>query len=97
MLKTLENRTQTVSIPSRGSGKGDGLESGLNFSEMEAFQSPLGEVAKETGERPADHPNGFNPLSGKWQRRHNATLNPRFGVFTFQSPLGEVAKETQYD
>ncbi len=37
-----------ISIPSRGSGKGDGLLVHLlNFS-VSRFQSPLGEVVKET-------------------------------------------------
>ena len=61
---------ESVSIPSRGSGKGDYLITLQDFY-GDMFQSPLGEVVKETlsynqvtGEL-SDN-DGFNPLSGKW-------------------------------
>ena len=57
-----------VSIPSRGSGKGD--SSGVNDMPEgnEEFQSPLGEVVKETQNCTIQNKvnEGFNPLSGKW-------------------------------
>ena len=47
VLLTLES-AKKVSIPSRGSGKGD-LEVSLEVSNFQdEFQSPLGEVVKET-------------------------------------------------
>ena len=59
-----------VSIPSRGSGKGDNFDSYkfVGDDTVILFQSPLGEVVKETLPTEDDwgqHP-GFNPLSGKW-------------------------------
>ncbi len=43
------NDNPKVSIPSRGSGKGDLLQFFLKTLPMQLFQSPLGEVVKETG------------------------------------------------
>ena len=62
-----------VSIPSRGSGKGDRHSRRLT-KPAKKFQSPLGEVVKETTSVPLTEqlrPMGasklsFNPLSGKW-------------------------------
>ena len=58
-----------VSIPSRGSGKGDTANLIETPSGLIRFQSPLGEVVKET--RAVDclknrTTSSFNPLSGKW-------------------------------
>ncbi len=62
-----------VSIPSRGSGKGDQVPpDGGGVTPPKEFQSPLGEVVKET-------------LPG--QKDPGKDLR-------FQSPLGEVVKET---
>ena len=56
-----------VSIPSRGSGKGD--ITGSEGDYLIVFQSPLGEVVKETHPRLRSYrvrTKSFNPLSGKW-------------------------------
>ncbi len=58
-----------VSIPSRGSGKGDDGRTVTHRTIM--FQSPLGEVVKETLSGlslpvQAGGGDSFNPLSGKW-------------------------------
>ena len=60
-------RQSRVSIPSRGSGKGDDPIIGGPGYEVK-FQSPLGEVVKETpvDDQFAGGPGCFNPLSGKW-------------------------------
>ncbi len=63
-----------VSIPSRGSGKGDSVSALGGNDVVIGFQSPLGEVVKET------------LLYGG--------LTP--DVLVFQSPLGEVVKETRF-
>ena len=58
-----------VSIPSRGSGKGDTKASNKRFAKTKLFQSPLGEVVKETKfviNLMLTLLHGFNPLSGKW-------------------------------
>ena len=59
-----------VSIPSRGSGKGDTFCNSCTILDLQ-FQSPLGEVVKET----------------------TIGCLPELSE-AFQSPLGEVVKET---
>src|ERR687885_198425 len=56
-----------VSIPSRGSGKGDS-SGAVTRQRVQMFQSPLGEVVKETLVFNSDGSvvSSFNPLSGKW-------------------------------
>ena len=89
-----------VSIPSRGSGKGDLNRSIFPGDVAQVFQSPLGEVVKET------------PLLKRFQilliSRFQSPLGevvketPIFvttntqGMNMFQSPLGEVVKETRH-
>ncbi len=61
---------QIVSIPSRGSGKGDLEFLAFKTTTSLEFQSPLGEVVKETYSMllslPSFKKRSFNPLSGKW-------------------------------
>ena len=48
MVKFVPGVHPTVSIPSRGSGKGDPHSQTISEDHREKFQSPLGEVVKET-------------------------------------------------
>ena len=88
-----------VSIPSRGSGKGDnnGRNNAYIKSPAKKFQSPLGEVVKETLNYLRNY--RYDPEvvsipsrgSGKGDSRN--CRHDKENV-KFQSPLGEVVKET---
>jgi hypothetical protein len=69
-LSTKKAARRIVSIPSRGSGKGDFFSDDAPAPAPTTFQSPLGEVVKETvqmRQRSSTATNSsFNPLSGKW-------------------------------
>ena len=89
-------KPRLVSIPSRGSGKGD-FNFWFSFSLYTCkFQSPLGEVVKETKliTRQIDSPTLVSiPSRGSGK----GDLYLQYLYWTnvkFQSPLGEVVKET---
>ena len=89
-----------VSIPSRGSSKGDQIgQSFFTVRIKNEFQSPLGEVVKETGliyTRWLLLTVEFQSPLGEVVKETPDRDNP--GQTTdkmFQSPLGEVVKETK--
>ena len=86
-----------VSIPSRGSGKGDNLTPHSVEVYDESFQSPLGEVVKETSQMNTAETKYMNvsiPSRGSGKGDCNNAIKITFDDKRFQSPLGEVVKET---
>ncbi len=87
-----------VSIPSRGSGKGDQDQAVQEKEVTLKFQSPLGEVVKETVVnlvREKSYVIKFQSPLGEVVKETLAFLFLQVGDDEgFQSPLGEVVKET---
>ena len=89
--------TINVSIPSRGSGKGDIKNSEHFVSAQEMFQSPLGEVVKETLQIIPSCFVSFYKVSipSRGSGKGDSIMYWQcWATHKFQSPLGEVVKET---
>ena len=89
---------KNVSIPSRGSGKGDPATIVEGIGIPKKFQSPLGEVIKETSlTKPFSTTDSLLVFQSPLGEVVKETL--KCSIFSeekmFQSPLGEVVKETQ--